>query len=144
MVKAGETGGGGTGPPWPHKFYLLGGTEGDPIFLKMGPFDVTLCCFSGSLLFLHTLCGPFWRLEAGALFRNGPQDQVPPPRNSFIQACLWFSLLPSSCNYRYRKTSKRDRETDRETERQRERTVAALPSSCPSSPVSHASGSTTE
>ena len=47
--RAGETGGtGGTGPPGPRNFQkflgppeisYLGGTEGDPILLKMGPFD---------------------------------------------------------------------------------------------------------
>ena len=30
---------GGPVPSGPRKFHLLGGTEGDLIFLKMGPFD---------------------------------------------------------------------------------------------------------
>ena len=47
--------------PGPQKFHLLGGAEGNPVFLKC-PFRLTLCYFLGSLLFLHTLCGPFWRL----------------------------------------------------------------------------------
>ena len=36
-VRAGETG--GPVPSGPRKFHLLGGTEGDLIFLKVGPFD---------------------------------------------------------------------------------------------------------
>ena len=58
LARAGET---GDRSPGPHKFYLLGGTVGPPIFLKLALLtDIVL--FLGSLLFLHTLCVPFWRL----------------------------------------------------------------------------------
>ena len=29
----------GTDHPGPHQFYLLGGTKGDPVFLKLDPFE---------------------------------------------------------------------------------------------------------
>ena len=86
--RAGETGGGGgrgDRSPGPQKFHLLGGTEGDPTFLKMGSFDWYCAVFRQFSIFAYTL----WALLAlGALFRKGPQGLVPPPppRNSFIQA----------------------------------------------------------
>ena len=84
LSRAGETGGpGGTGLPGPHKFYLLGGTEGDPIFLKWALLTDMVLFFRQFAIFACTL----WALLAlGALFRKGPQDLVPPPRNSFLQA----------------------------------------------------------
>ena len=45
---AGETGGGGPGgafPSGPHKFHILGGTRGDPIYNDYGPFLLLLDCF---------------------------------------------------------------------------------------------------
>ena len=83
----------GTGPLGPLKFHILGGTEGDPIFLKMGPFDWH-CVFLVSYIFLHTLCGPFWRL--GPFSVGAPKacpPPPPPPRNSFLQACCCVSFL---------------------------------------------------
>ena len=73
--------------PGPHKFFILEGTEGDPIFLKMGPFDWHCAVFRQFAIFAYTV----WALLAlGALFRKGPQGLVPPPpRNSFLRACSW-------------------------------------------------------
>ena len=87
--------------PGPHKFYLLGGTEGPPIFLKLALLpDIVL--FLGSLLFMHRYT--LWALLAlGSLFRKDPQLSRPgPPTSELISPGLGlakFTHLPSSRRY---------------------------------------------
>ena len=86
--RAGEMG----GPvPQAPEISSLWRDQGGPVIFKNGPFWLALCCFLGSLRFLHTPCGPFWRF--GALFRKSHQGLVPPPRNSFLQACQIVASL---------------------------------------------------
>ena len=75
--RGGETGGTGgdrSPPPGPRNFISWEGPTGTRYFLKWALLTVILL-FLGSLLFLHTPCGPFWRF--GALLRKGPQGLVP-------------------------------------------------------------------
>ena len=51
------------------KFHLLGGTEGDTVFFKMGPFDSHCAVFRQFAIVTYA----WWALLAlGALFLKGP------------------------------------------------------------------------
>ena len=79
LSRAGETGGGGIGSPRaPEISSLERDRRGPDIFIKWALLTDIVLFFLGSLLFLHTLCGPFWRLGPFSVRapRSGPPDTI--------------------------------------------------------------------